>query len=198
MPACSGEIHQRATWARRRGPSARYAGLAWRSVEFRCCSSTTPPSCSGIWLELREDLRGLSAVPVALFRSGARSRAPFCCCEQGHRWPLHRLPCIEVPDRPEKRASSLACGCLREISIATFCCSGSARAAAAERTATSKAKLSCPRTRAEREWVKISVLFRVSRESSQATVLPDRCRLRLQPFGLLEQLRVWLTGPGHV
>lgn len=107
----------------------------------------------GIWLEPREDFRGLFArgrlIPevargrelISLLRAGAidglsigfrASKAPI-----DRKMRIRRLHAVD----------------LWEISIVTFPLLAGARVRAVKH-ATSKAKLSCARTRAEREWVK--------------------------------------------
>ena len=107
----------------------------------------------GIWLELREDFRGLFArgrlIPevargrelISLLRAGAIDGLSI-----GFRASKARID-------PKTRIRRLHAVDLWEISIVTFPLLVGARVRAVKH-ATSKAKLSCARTRAEREWVK--------------------------------------------
>jgi hypothetical protein len=140
MPACSAKLTKRATWSCA-GPSP----IRWprvESVEFRCCSSTTSPSrlASG-W--------NCARISAACSRAGGS----FLKWRAGDRWPLYRLPCIQSAHRSENAHRRLHAVDLWEIFIVTFPLLAGARVRAVKH-ATSKAKLSCARTRAEREWVK--------------------------------------------
>jgi hypothetical protein len=111
-----------------------------------------PSEPVGIWLELREDFRGLFArgrlIPevargrelISLLRAGAIDGLSI-----GFRASKARID-------PKTRIRRLHAVDLWEISIVTFPLLAGARVRAVKH-ATSKA-LSCARTRAEREWVK--------------------------------------------
>jgi hypothetical protein len=111
-----------------------------------------PSEPVGIWLELREDFRGLFArgrlIPevargrelISLLRAGAIDGLSI-----GFRTSKARID-------PKTRIRRLHAVDLWEISIVTFPLLAGARVRAVKH-ATSKA-LSCARTRAEREWVK--------------------------------------------
>jgi len=112
-----------------------------------------PSEPVGIWLELREDFRGLFArgrlIPevargrelISLLRAGAIDGLSI-----GFRASKARID-------PKTRIRRLHAVDLWEISIVTFPLLAGARVHVVKH-ATSKAKLGCPRTRAEREWVK--------------------------------------------
>jgi uncharacterized protein len=112
-----------------------------------------PSEPVGIWLELREDFRGLFArgrlIPevargrelISLLRAGAIDGLSI-----GFRASKARID-------PKTRIRRLHAVDLWEISIVTFPLLAGARVRAVKH-ATSKAKLSCARTRAERQWVK--------------------------------------------
>jgi Escherichia/Staphylococcus phage prohead protease len=111
-----------------------------------------PSEPVGIWLELREDFRGLFArgrlIPevargrelISLLREGAIDGLSI-----GFRASRARID-------PKTRIRRLLAIDLWEISIVTFPLLAGARVRAAKH-ATSKAKLSSGRTRAERGWV---------------------------------------------
>jgi HK97 family phage prohead protease len=117
-----------------------------------------PSEPVGIWLELREDFRGLFArgrlIPevtrgrelISLLRAGAIDGLSI-----GFRASKARID-------PKTRIRRLYAVDLWEISIVTFPLLAGARVRAvkhaAVKHATAKAKLSCARTRADREWVK--------------------------------------------
>ena len=112
-----------------------------------------PSEPVGIWLELREDFRGLFArgrlIPevargrelISLLRAGAIDGLSI-----GFRASKARID-------PKTRIRRLHAVDLWEISIVTFPLLAGARVRAVKH-ATSKAMLSCARARAEREWVK--------------------------------------------
>jgi HK97 family phage prohead protease len=112
-----------------------------------------PSEPVGIWLELREDFRGLFArgrlIPevtrgrelISLLRAGAIDGLSI-----GFRASKARID-------PKTRIRRLHAVDLWEISIVTFPLLAGARVRAVKH-ATSRGKLSCARTRAEREWVK--------------------------------------------
>jgi Escherichia/Staphylococcus phage prohead protease len=112
-----------------------------------------PAEPVGIWLELREDFRGLFArgrlIPevargrelISLLREGAIDGLSI-----GFRASKARID-------PKTRIRRLHAVDLWEISIVTFPLLAGARVRAVKH-ATAKAKLSCPRTCAERVWVK--------------------------------------------
>ena len=151
MPACSAKLTKRATWSCA-GPSP----IRWprvESVEFRCCSSTTSSEPVGIWLELREDFRGLFA-RGRLIPEVARGRELISLLRAGAIDGLSiGFRASKAPIDPKMRIRRLHAVDLWEISIVTFPLLAGARVRAVKH-ATSKAKLSCARTRAEREWVK--------------------------------------------
>ncbi|HEX5518509.1 MAG TPA: HK97 family phage prohead protease [Pseudolabrys sp.] len=112
-----------------------------------------PSEPVGIWLELREDFRGLFArgrlIPevtrgrelISLLRAGAIDGLSI-----GFRASKARID-------PKTRIRRLHAVDLWEISIVTFPLLAGARVRAVKH-ATSRGNLSCARTRAEREWVK--------------------------------------------
>ena len=112
-----------------------------------------PSEPVGIWLELREDFRGLFArgrlIPevtrgrelISLLRAGAIDGLSI-----GFRASKARID-------PKTRIRRLHAVDLWEISIVTFPLLAGARVRAVKH-ATSRVKLSRARTRAEREWVK--------------------------------------------
>ena len=116
-----------------------------------------PSEPVGIWLELREDFRGLFArgrlIPevargrelISLLRAGAIDGLSI-----GFRASKARID-------PKTRIRRLHAVDLWEISIVTFPLLAGARVRAVKQ-ATSKAKLSHARTRAEREWERASGL----------------------------------------
>ena len=118
-----------------------------------------PSEPVGIWLELREDFRGLFArgrlIPevargrelISLLRAGAIDGLSI-----GFRASKARID-------PKTRIRRLHAVDLWEISIVTFPLLAGARVRAVKH-ATSKAKPSCARARAEREWVKTKTAAR--------------------------------------
>ena len=118
-----------------------------------------PSEPVGIWLELREDFRGLFArgrlIPevawgrelISLLRAGAIDGLSI-----GFRASKARID-------PKTRIRRLHAVDLWEISIVTFPLLAGARVRAVKH-ATSRATSSCARTRAERDWVKTTAVPR--------------------------------------
>jgi len=143
-----------------RGAFRRHAGLAWNPSNPDAVPAN-PSEPVGIWLELREDFRGLFArgrlIPevargrelISLLREGAIDGLSI-----GFRVSKARID-------PKTRIRRLHAVDLWEISIVTFPLLAGARVRAVKH-ATLKAKLGCARTRAEREWVKTTAAPRRS------------------------------------
>ena len=157
MPACSAKSTTRATMVMRGAFADTLASRGIRRIPMLFQHDPSEPV--GIWLELREDFRGLFArgrlIPevargrelISLLRAGAIDGLSI-----GFRASKARID-------PKTRIRRLHAVDLWEISIVTFPLLAGARVRAVKH-ATSQAKPSCTRTRAEREWVKTTTVPR--------------------------------------
>ena len=113
-----------------------------------------PSEPVGVWLELREDHRGLLRARAADPGGDARARAAVAAARRRHRRAVDRLSHREGHASIRGPASAAwwrsSCG---EISIVTFPLLAGARVRAVKQAASSsQPKASFARTRAERDW----------------------------------------------